>query len=195
MSKRNFHPPRTKRKILDRNWSARNPGSKIVQIALHTTESHPRPGVGDVSGLWDYFNRPGTEASAHIIAQGKDSWQAVPDESKAWTIGAANSWTLNIEQIGFAAYSFKQWMSGDNYRTLRTTAKTIAYWHRKYGIPITQGSVQSVGGVLRPNKHGVIRHSDVTAAGFGTHTDPGKSYPFRTVLRWARWYAKHGWIT
>lgn len=189
---RTFKHPRTKRKILDRNFSDRT--ASISQIAVHTTESHPRPGVTDVASIWNFFNTEGTEASSHFIVQGRDCWQIVPDANKAWTIGVANSWTLNLELIGFAAFSAKAWLSGDNLRTLRTTAKLIAYLSRKHDIPIRKGSLGVTAGILHPGRHGVIRHSDVTKAGFGSHTDPGRSFPLSTVLRWARWYRKHGWL-
>jgi N-acetyl-anhydromuramyl-L-alanine amidase AmpD len=40
----------------------------------------------------------------------------------------------------------------------------------------------------------VIRHSDVTAAGFGTHTDPGSNFPMDDFLDKGRWYAHNGWL-
>lgn len=192
MARRTFKHPRTERKILDHNFSERTSG--ITQIALHTTESHPRPGKADVQAIWTFFNNPRTEASSHFLLQYPDLWQIVPDANKAWTIGAANSWTLNIEIIGFAATSAKEWVTGANLKEMRQLAKLIAYLHKKHHIPIQQGTVLSINGVCKPGKPGVIRHSDVTRAGFGTHTDPGKGFPIRLVLRMARWYAKHGWV-
>lgn len=194
MARRTFKHPRTERKLLKNNWSERT-GAGITQIALHTTESHPRPGSGDVQAIWDYFNNPANEASSHFLLQYPDLWQIVADESKAWTIGAANSWTLNIEIIGFAATSAKQWITGENMLEMRQLAKLIAYLSKKHGIPIQTGTVRNVNGVCQPGRSGVIRHSDVTKAGFGTHTDPGTGFPFRLVLRLARWYSKHGWVT
>lgn len=193
MARRTFRHPRTKRVILDRNFSERS-SVGISQIAVHTTESHPRPGVSDVLSIYRFFNTPGTDASSHFVLQAPDLWQIVPDEKKAWTIGAANSWTLNIEIIGFAATSTKAWLSGANLRSLRLTAKLIAYLSKKHDIPIHKGSLAVSGGVLRPGRAGVIRHADVSKAGFGTHTDPGRGFPLTLVLRWARWYAKHGWV-
>jgi N-acetyl-anhydromuramyl-L-alanine amidase AmpD len=39
----------------------------------------------------------------------------------------------------------------------------------------------------------VIRHSDVTAAGFGTHTDPGPNFPMDDFLDAMRYYSTKGW--
>lgn len=186
--------PKTKTWLISRNYSDRIPGVHISQIAVHTTESHPRPGVSDLTGLRNYFNTAGVEASSHYGVQDVDIWQFVSDSKKAWTIGVANSWTLNIEIIGFAAMSVKQWMTGTNYRSLKSTAKLIAYLSLKHDLPIQKGSLGSAAGQLFPVRRGEIRHSDVTKAGFGTHTDPGSGFPLKLVLRWARWYAKHGWV-
>lgn len=190
---RTFSNPRTKIALLDRNFSERS-GVSVDDVAVHTTEGHPRPGVSDLQGLRNFFNTAGVEASSHYGVQDRDIWQFVLLSKKAWTIGVANSFTINIEMIGFAAFSLKQWMTGTNYRTLRSTAKLIAYISRSEGIPIQKGRVSSLNGTCVSVRKGTIRHSDVTKAGFGTHTDPGKSFPLALVLRWARWYRKHGWV-
>lgn len=192
--KRRFTTPVTKRKLVVNRGTRIGGADAITHIAIHTTESHPRPGVSDLLGLWSWFNNPISQASSAVGIQDVDVWRFVPDTEKAWTIGVANSFTLNIEVIGFAAFSPKQWLTGSNYQSLKSTAKVIAYWSRKWNIPIQKGTVLNAAGVCLPGRHGVIRHSDVTKAGFGTHTDPGKGFPLRLVLRWARWYAEHGWL-
>jgi hypothetical protein len=50
-----------------------------------------------------------------------------------------------------------------------------------------------VNGLCVCTQKGIIRHSDVTAAGFGSHTDPGSSFPMGDFLDATRFYVEHGW--
>lgn len=191
MAKRTFRNPRTDWQPV-RNRSDRAPGSKILACAIHSTESHPRPGDGDLSAIWNWFNNPASQASSHyVIDDDGNSWQMVGDFDKAWTIGVANSWTLNYELIGHAADSNRKWRQ--RMPQLKKLAQHLAHAHLRHGVPLRKGKVGNQGGACVCVKAGVIRHSDVTAAGFGSHTDPGSGFPFWLVLRLARWYAKHGW--
>jgi hypothetical protein len=62
-------------------------------------------------------------------------------------------------------------------------------------IPIQRARCTNVHGQCVCITPGVIRHSDVTAAGFGTHTDPGENFPMDDFLDKGRWYAHNGWTT
>jgi hypothetical protein len=63
----------------------------------------------------------------------------------------------------------------------------------KYGLPTHKGRVANVDGQCVCLDRGVIRHSDVTAAGFGTHTDPGPNFPMDDFLDAMRYYSTKGW--
>lgn len=167
-----------------RNQSARTGGAKPSIIVLHTTEGHNRPGVEDLVGLANFFDEPGREASSHVAndAEGHDA-RMVPDDRKAWTCAGFNSASLNIEQIGFAATPKRDWFKGAPHQ-LANTAGWIAYWSKKYGIPIRRGVVAGET-VL---KSGVCSHKQLGAAG-GGHSDPGTAYPFEYVLDLARVFA------
>lgn len=190
--KRNFHDPYTNRKLV-RNYT-RGRTQPIQALAVHTTESHDYPGsTKDISSIWNWFDNPVSEASSHDILDGDGrDWRVVLQKDKAWTIGAANSFTLNYELVGFAAYDLRAW--NKNMRMLKKLAQRIAYDATKYGIPIQRGKVANVGGACVCTKQGVITHNDVTKAGFGTHTDPGPAFPMAAVLRMAKWYKRHGWF-
>ncbi len=150
------------------NQSSRN-GLKPRLIVLHTTEGHNRPGLGDLRGLVSYFDNPRNQVSSHVAndAEGNDA-RIVPDERKAFTQAAFNSIALSIEQIGFASQTqFPQ-------AQLENTARWIAHWSSKWGIPIRHSTTS-----------GVCQHRDLGSAG-GGHVDCGPNYPLGRVLSMAR---------
>lgn len=155
-----------------RNQSSRN-GLKPRIICLHTTEGHDRPGVVDLHGLASWFDNPASQASSHVgnDKEGNDS-RMVADDRKAWTAGHVNGYALQIEQVGFARFSRDEWLN-NRHKQLENTAAWIAYWSKKYGIPIRHST-----------SHGVCQHSDVS--GPGGHSDCGPGYPFDYVLKLAR---------
>lgn len=151
-------------------------------IVLHDTEGANLPkSTADLSGLGAWFARP-IEASCHVATDSDgNSGRYVSDRRKAWHCGAYNSASLGIEQIGFASQSRAVWLK--NWRQLRETARWMAYWSERYGIPLRRGAVSN--GVV--TRAGVLRHMDLGATG-GGHSDPGQNYPFNRVLWLARAY-------
>lgn len=158
-------------------------GVPLDLIVLHDTEGANIPGsIADLSGLGDFFGNLSTQASAHVATDSDgNSARYVSDRRKAWHCMAYNSASLGIEQLGFASQSRATWLK--NWRQLRETARWIAYWSHRYGIPIRRGAVSN-GTVTRA---GVLRHMDLGAVG-GGHSDPGANYPFNRVLWLARAY-------
>lgn len=167
-----------------RNQSARSTSAAPVLIVLHTTEGHNRPGVGDLKDLAAFFDNPAVEASSHVAndAEGHDA-RMVPDERKAWTCAGFNSVSLNIEQIGFASTSKAEWFKQASHQ-LANTAKWIAFWHEKFGIPTRRGAVR--GSTV--TRSGVVGHKQLGAEG-GGHVDPGSAYPIDYVIDLATVFA------
>lgn len=154
-------------------------------IVLHSTEGHNRPGVGDLVDLGKYFDNPSVQASSHVGVDSEgNSATYVPDYRKAWTCAGFNSVSLNIEQIGFSKQ--KSWPKSQ----VKKTAKYIAFWSKKYGIPIREARVNPDNGYIM--RSGVIRHSQLGRFG-GNHGDPGAGFPFARCLRYAKWYRLRGW--
>ena len=174
---------------LVRNQSARR--GPILAVAVHSTESQDIPGsTDDLRSIRNWFDNPASEASSHIGIDGAGNTELwVHSNMKAWTIGAANSWTVNIEFIGRAAQPARDWEE----QQIKQGARWAAYWAIKYGLKVQKANCRSVNGLCVCTKKGVIRHSDVTAAGFGTHTDPGSGFPMDDFLSATRYYVKHGW--
>jgi len=187
--KRGFANPRTDKHLV-RNQSTRS--ARVQALCIHSTESHPRPGDADLDAIQSWFDNPASQASSHycIDDQGR-SRQMVEENRKAWTCGAANSLTVNYELIGFAAWTRKTWRSYP--KQLRKLAQHIAYSSIQWGVPIQRGRVGNAGGVCVITRPGVIKHADVSKAGFGTHTDPGRFFPMTVVLQMARYYRRRGW--
>lgn len=148
-----------------RNQSSRG-GVAPDTIVLHSTEGPNRAGLVDLRGLGEFFDRASVQASSHVAndAEGNDA-RYVADERKAWTCASWNPRTLNVEQIGYA--SQRAWPDAQ----VENTAQWVAYWSRKYGIPIR-----------RAHPGGVCFHSDLGAAG-GGHHDPGAGFPIEACLR------------
>lgn len=164
------------------NRSSRN-GTRPGMIVLHTTEGTNRKGITDLSGLVSFFDQASTQASSHVAndAEGHDAVM-VPDEEKAWTCSNDNPFTLNLEQIGFAATTRKEWYQ-EHQHQLANTARWIAYWSERWDIPIRRG-VAPAGILIRK---GVASHKQLGLLG-GGHWDPGPGYPMRYVLLMAKYF-------
>ena len=149
-------------------YSDRSGKPKI--IVLHSTEGSNEGGTGDLHTLRDILAGRGLSVHAGNDAEGNCA-RYVDDEKKAFHCSDYNDVALGLEQIGFASQNSWPAAQTDN------AAKWIAYWAKKYNIPLT-----------RSTNHGVCFHSDLGAAG-GGHSDPGQGYPFEEVLRKASQYS------
>src|SRR5512133_3570684 len=117
-----------------RNRSSRR-GAKPDHIYMHTTESENRTGRSDVDSIRAWFDNPASQASSHVIIDAEaHSTTAVPDAEKAWTEAAFNSNGLSIELVGRAAQTPRDWLKRE--KQLRKAAKFVAYWCKKYDIPV-----------------------------------------------------------
>lgn len=164
------------------NRSSRG-GATPGLIVLHTTEGTNRAGLTDLSGLVSFFDQSSTQASSHVAndGEGHDA-RMVPDEEKAWTCSNDNSFTLNLEQIGFASTTRRDWYTKYEHQ-LANTARWIAYWSERWDIPIRRG-IAPAGILIRK---GVASHKQLGILG-GGHWDPGAAYPMRYVLLLARYF-------
>jgi N-acetyl-anhydromuramyl-L-alanine amidase AmpD len=174
---------------LVRNQSERR--GPILAVAVHSTESQDIPGsTDDLRSIRGWFDNPASQASSHIGIDGAGNTEMwVHSNRKAWTIGAANSWTVNIEFVARAAQPASAWEESQ----IKQGARWAAYWVLNYNLKVQKGNVRNVNGQCVCTKKGIIRHSDVTAAGFGTHTDPGPSFPMDEFLSATRFYVARGW--
>lgn len=183
-------PPEFTPHQIDRNFSERL-GAPIQAIALHSTESNDKAkSWDDLHGVRNWFNNPAAQASSHLGIDGDghvEKW--VDFDKKAWTILQLNSVTVNIEFVGRAAQPKAAWEEAQ----IKAGARWAAYLGIKYGIPMQRGRVKNVNGFPVITRKGIILHSDLTEAGFGTHTDPGGNFPLHKFIESAQWYRRNGW--
>lgn len=190
-SKRTKTTPPKYSKHFVRNKSSRH-GAPIQAIACHSTESQDLAGTtDDLKGVRSWFNNKASQASSHIGIDGEANTELwVPSTEKAWTILQLNPVTLNIEFVGRAAQPAKDWEE----EQIKQGAKWAAYWAIRFDLPLQRGVVRRINDWPVVTKKGIIRHSDLTAIGFGTHTDPGKSFPMREFIDYAQYYRRNGWV-
>lgn len=172
------HIPKVRVRRTSPNRSSRSTPIKL--IVLHSTEGANVAGLSDLVNLGGWFANPAAQVSSHVATDAEgNSARYVSDRDKAWHCGGYNGVSLGIEQVGRAAQ--KSWADAQE----RETARWIAYWSKRHGIPIRRGRVAG-GRVLLS---GVVTHADLGATG-GGHHDPGAGYDISTVLRHARYYRK-----
>jgi N-acetyl-anhydromuramyl-L-alanine amidase AmpD len=182
-------PPKYTKHLLDRNFSSRH-GAPIQAVAIHSTESADRAGWDDLHGVRSWFNNAQSSASSHLGIDGEghtEMW--VPSTYKAWTILQLNPVTLNIEFVGRAGQVGSEWEEAQ----LKAGARWAAYWCLRFKIPVARGVVKNNHGFPVIAEKGIIKHSDLTEAGFGSHTDPGKNFPMPRFMELTRYYAANGW--
>jgi len=161
------------------NYSSRN-GVHPSLIVIHATVSHNKKGIGDLEIIGNLFAARSFAASSHVCTDNEGhSARYVRDEHKAWHCAGFNSCSLGIEQILMA--DGKE-LTRDLYRE---TARWVARWSKKYGIPIRKGQVSG----SRVVKSGVVRHSELGSVG-GGHSDPGP-YDMEAMMALAKFYRSH----
>lgn len=151
----------------------------IKLIVVHATAGHNYKGTADLKALAGWFANPKSKVSSHVATDNEGySARFVKDEAKAWHCAEFNGVSLGIEQV----------IPGDGTEITRDlyreTARWLAYWSLKHGVPLKQGRVTQSGSVIT---HGVIFHSQLGSAG-GGHADPGPGYSMTKLLRLARFY-------
>lgn len=171
--------PRVKVRMRSPHQSSRL-GARPTLIVVHATVSHNRKGLSDLSAIGSWFQNPAAQASSHVCVDNEAySARYVADGAKAWHCAAYNRMSLGIEQI----------LPADGTEITnamyRETARWIAFWSKRHGIPI-RPAVVSGGRVLRS---GVIFHSQLGSLG-GGHSDPGRNYSMNKLLNAARYYRK-----
>lgn len=154
------------------NSSSRG-NARVIWCVIHTAE-----GIRKASDLKAFFERS-TDSSAHACADDTTLLDnLVPYDRAAWTIRGGNTRSDNLELCGFAAWSRDEWLR-NHQGMLHNAATWIRNRCRARGIPIRKLDPAAVG----RGEAGVIGHVDYTlGTGDGTHTDPGKGFPWDTVI-------------
>lgn len=148
-------------------------------IVIHTTESPETSGMA--LAVANYFARPTTQASSHLVVDNAATIRCVRDEDTAWAAPGANADGLQIEHAGYAGQSAAQWIDGYSIAELNVSAHAVARWCSQFNIP----AVHLTDAQLAAGAKGIVGHYQVSAVyAQSTHTDPGPNFP------WARYIAQ-----
>ena len=159
-----------------------------VRAIIHDTESHDWAGIRDLKGIALFWHQQKNlrgkpaELGAQVgIDETGNSARYVDDLEVAWAVGGRNTGSLHIELIGFAAFTRDMWFRRP--RQLHKCARWLAYWNKKFGVPLTIDV-----------EHGVSTHAmQSDAFHTSTHQDPGKGFPLKMVVWLAKRYRRLGW--
>lgn len=149
---------------------------------MHDTESHDAAGIRDLEGICNFWHSQGLGYGAHIIVD-KDANSALCANPNrvCWHVAHRNTDAVGIEIIGYARFTPNLWWLRD--KQLHKVARWLAYLSKEYGIPLKADP-----------ERGITTHAEQSRIFGGTHTDPGRGFPFKHVLRLAEGYRAEGWL-
>ena len=156
-------------------------GTRPVRvIVIHTMETPERDGIAEDIAK-DFAKRPpDNKASAHICIDNKKIFQSVKDNDIAFAAPGANSDGIHLELAGRAAQTEQDWKDAFSTAVLENAANVAAQYCLKYEIPVEHLSNAELGD---KKSKGLVGHVQVTETfKKGTHTDPGKSFPWDHFL-------------
>ena len=147
-------------------------------IIVHTTENAP----GTPSrNIIDYQVRTRSGSYHRLVDSTGKITMANTDDWQVWATGnKGNDIALHVSCVARAAMTREQWLAQP--KMLEGVARVIAYWSRKYGIPLVKLSRAELGA----GKHGVAGHLEAQVWGNTTHWDPGYHFPYDVVLKRAK---------
>lgn len=159
--------------------SSSRKGASIRLIAVHTNEgNNPADVYPDLTAenLAAYLNEPTTLASYHKITDDDSTINYVPDELAAWALRSGNPISLNICFTGWARWDTAEWM---RHPMLKLGAVKVREWCNRYNIPMRKIDHYAI----ERGEKGIIGHYDWTLTGDGSHTDPGRGFPWTYFIK------------
>ena len=154
----------------------------IKLVVLHSTEGPTAEGGAITLSS-------SSDVSAHLCVGEGVTYRIVPEWLGSCTVQEPNDWTLNIEQVGFAAWSRKKWLQ--HFNTIKRAAFWTAWWCKKHKLPrrFRNAKALDAGKITGYTTHAQLSLSKWSSS---THTDPGPNYPlfgkvsFRALLLYYR---------
>lgn len=161
-------------------------GKAVRYIVVHYTAGSERATSAEDGAAYDQRRDDGT--STHYFVDQNSIVQCVRTTDRANTARhRGNRLGIQYELCG-TAQTRAQWLDAASSATLRLAAKQVARDCRKYDIPVRRLTVAETRRAWTefPNgPKGIVGHVDCTEAypeDGGTHTDPGKDFPWDIFL-------------
>lgn len=131
--------PGCRTRFLTTNWSYRVGGTSVKWLGWHYTAGRDIPNSrADVDGLTAYGNNPSARVSWHFnLDKDGNCDYNVPIRYKAWTIGNANSYSVNVEVSGSGEPPYLR-PAG-----IAQAKRIVAYVREAYGVPVRVGSMSN----------------------------------------------------
>ena len=168
--------------IQAKNFSPGRGNRKIRLIAWHTMEARETTGKALQVARWFQGKTP-PKASAHYMVDNKKIIQTVREKDTAWSLGNFyyNQISINFELAGYASQSIGQWSDQYSIAELELAAKLAADIGRRYNIPPVHLTIPQI----LAGHSGHVGHADITKAAkiYGGHTDPGKYFPWNSLMK------------
>lgn len=171
---------------VDANWAQKfgfgHPRSTrgLQGICIHTTENQ----LGTKAENVAQYQINTQTGSYHVLVDNTEndninSLRENTDDWLTWSAGTrGNQIAVHLSFVCYSAMSRDQWLGAT--RMLNEGADVVAYWCRKFDIP-----VEKIGPAeLRLGRRGIFGHADVSGAWREVdHVDPGKNFPWDVFLQ------------
>jgi hypothetical protein len=152
-------------------------------VVIHSTEGSETATAAEDGNAYDA--RRTDQTSTHVFADPNSIVQEVNSRDRSWAARTvANNRGYQVELCGKAAQTASNWIDQASAPELELAAKHCAYVAHTYAIPprwCTKADVDA----RRP---GFLTHAMVSEWIEGTHTDPGKNFPFAWFLGRVAYY-------
>jgi len=164
--------------IPPKSWTNAN-RSAVQLVVIHTTEGSARPESAEDGAAYDARRTDGT--SAHYFHDSNSTVQCVHTADQAHTARAQGNKRGIHHELCTTVKRAGTWDDEYHAALLRQAARQAARDARKWNIPIRKLSAAQVAAGVK----GFCGHADITQAfpqDGGTHTDPGKSFPWSRFI-------------
>jgi hypothetical protein len=145
---------------------------------VHSAETPLKAGYAK-SIAENWFGTPRAGTSAQFMVDPAELIRMLSDNVVAWAVGpAANGFTLNWEQAGYARFSRAEWTTPDGLAQMDLLAAGLRERGLANGIPLRWASDDDIRAAARGVPGGICFHDDIRRVLGGTdHHDPQPNYP------------------
>lgn len=160
-----------------RSWTNAN-RSSVQVIVIHTTEGSAHSGSAEDGADYDQERTDGT--STHFFHDSDSTIQCVHTADQAHAARTQGN-KRGIQHELCTKAGGANWSDGYHQAMLRLAARQCARDAKKWGIPVRRLSSDQVAA----GQKGFCGHVEITYAfpqDNGTHTDPGKNFPWSQFL-------------